>query len=56
MGLTFEILIPLFVWVFASWFFSDRWRNKNDAFYVLLMPIALVGALFCITLFSRWLY
>jgi len=57
--LAFEIILPLLGWVFLAWLASSGWRDKDDALFVLLMPLALVGALgvgFCIILFLHWLY
>lgn len=57
--LILQILFGLGVWTFLSWLASNGWRDKDDALFVLLMPIALVGALgvgFCIILFLYWLY
>jgi len=54
-----EYVLPIMLWFSMAWFLSDNGKNREDFWYVILLPIFMVlfcGFIFLISLGFMWLY
>jgi len=59
MKLVLQIAIPIILWLFLAWFFSDGGKDRRDLWYVILLPFVMVGVMSIIAgivFFISWLY
>lgn len=54
-----EFAVPFILWTGMAWFLSDGGKEREDFWYLVLLPIVMVlfcGFILLISMFFAWLY